>query len=164
MGAASTMCSPGTMRPAMLRLQNDLRAMNTDPPHGCSASPTNDDLLQWTATIMGPSSSSWEGGIFSLRLTFNEGYPNKPPKVRFCSAMFHPNVYPNGTLCMDTIQENWSPCQSVASLLASVQSLLTDPNCSSPANTDAARMYMSDEKAYNRRVKQIAQRSLEEAF
>lgn len=52
----------------------------------------------------------------------------------------------------------------MASLLASVQSLLTDPNCSSPANTDAALMYMSDEKAYNRRVKQIAQRSLEEAF
>jgi len=62
------------------------------------------------------------------------------------------------------MQEGWSPCQSVSTLLTSVQSLLTDPNCSSPANTDAARLYLSDEKAYNRKVKQLAQRSLEEAF
>mmetsp|Transcript_17555 Transcript_17555/g.52725 ORF Transcript_17555/g.52725 Transcript_17555/m.52725 type:complete len:160 (+) Transcript_17555:462-941(+) len=158
------MSSPGTMRPALLRLQSDLRAINTDPPDGCSASPANDDMLVWNATIMGPPDTAWEGGIFSLRLTFSDGYPNRPPKVRFSSPMYHANVYPDGTLCLDTIQEGWSPCQSVSTLLTSVQSLLTDPNCSSPANTDAARLYLSDEKAYNRKVKQLAQRSLEEAF
>lgn len=31
------------------------------------------------------------GGIFSLRLIFGEHYPEKPPRVRFTSDVFHPN-------------------------------------------------------------------------
>jgi ubiquitin-protein ligase len=33
----------------------------------------------------------YSGGIFSLRLTFGEHYPEKPPRVRFTSEVFHPN-------------------------------------------------------------------------
>lgn len=36
---------------------------------------------------------SREGGVFQLRLTFSENYPEKPPRVRFTSEIFHPNVY-----------------------------------------------------------------------
>ncbi len=51
---------------------------------GCSASPANDEnLFIWTASIFGPDDSAWEGGIFSLRITFSERYPDKPPRVRF---------------------------------------------------------------------------------
>ena len=32
-----------------------------------------------------------QGGIFSLRLTFPETYPEKPPRIRFVSEVFHPN-------------------------------------------------------------------------
>ena len=42
-----------------------------------------------------------------LRMTFGEQYP-KPPRVRFTSEVFHPNVYSDGTLCMDIIQDQWS--------------------------------------------------------
>lgn len=42
---------------------------------------------------------------------------------------FHPNIYPDGTLCMDLIQDNWSPIYSVCSILIAIRSLLTDPNC-----------------------------------
>jgi ubiquitin-conjugating enzyme E2 A len=156
------MAVPGAS--AMLRLQSDLRAISTDPPDGCSASPNESDLFVWTASVFGPSDSPWEGGVFSLRLTFSEQYPNRPPKVRFTGPMFHPNVYQDGTLCLDTIQDQWSPCQSVSTLLTSVQSLLTDPNCSSPANAEAARLFQSDMREYNRRVKTLAQRSIEYAW
>jgi ubiquitin-conjugating enzyme E2 A len=62
---------------------------------------------------------------------------------------------------MDTIQDRWSPCHSVASVLASVQSLLTDPNCASPANPEAARLYLEARREYDRRVRRAAQRSVE---
>ena len=45
----------------------------------------------WAATIFGPSDTPWEGGIFSLRMTFCDQYPDKPPKVRFTTKVFHPN-------------------------------------------------------------------------
>lgn len=43
-------------------------------------------------------------------------------------------------LCLDIIQEHWSPCHNICSILTSIQSLLTDPNCASPANPEAAQV------------------------
>lgn len=147
---------------ASLRLQSDLKAISQSPPEGVSASPSSEDnLFVWSASIFGPDDTPWEGGIFSLRITFGESYPEKPPRVRFTSEMFHPNVYSDGTLCLDIIQEAWSPCHNVCTILTSIQSLLTDPNCASPANPDAAQAYQHKRKEYNRTVRRISQRSLD---
>jgi ubiquitin-conjugating enzyme E2 A len=43
--------------------------------------------------------------------------------------------------------------------LLCTQSLLTDPNCESPANGEAAQLYVQDRAEYNRRIRRIAQRS-----
>jgi ubiquitin-conjugating enzyme E2 A len=37
------------------------------------------------------SDTPWEGGTFKLTLAFTEEYPNKAPKVKFVTKMFHPN-------------------------------------------------------------------------
>uniref|UniRef100_A0A803KVT9 UBC core domain-containing protein n=1 Tax=Chenopodium quinoa TaxID=63459 RepID=A0A803KVT9_CHEQI len=128
---------------------------------------SDDNLFVWSATIFGPDETPWEGGVFSLRLTFTDNYPEKPPRVRFTSDIFHPNgnnslpseflitVYHDGTLCMDIIQEAWSPCHNVATILTSIQSLLTDPNPSSPANPEAAQLFQHDSQAYNKFVTSI---------
>ncbi|KAH9260887.1 hypothetical protein BASA82_001085, partial [Batrachochytrium salamandrivorans] len=135
----------------------DLKEMRDNPPEGCSAAPVSEDnLLIWNASIIGPDDSAWEGGIFSLRLTFPEMYPTKPPRVRFVCEMFHPNVYSDGNLCLDIIQDNWSPIYTVSSILTSIQSLLTDPNAASPANPEAAKMYVENPKEYRKRVRRVA--------
>jgi hypothetical protein len=69
-------------------------------------------------------------------------------------------VYQDGTLCLDIIQNKWSPSYTVSSVLTSIQSLLTDPNCGSPANPEAAELFMQDKKAYNRRVRRLTEESL----
>mmetsp|Transcript_40360 Transcript_40360/g.67641 ORF Transcript_40360/g.67641 Transcript_40360/m.67641 type:complete len:157 (+) Transcript_40360:199-669(+) len=156
------MSGPRNVTASSLRLMSDLKAISQDPPEGVSASPQSDDnLFVWSATIMGPDETPWEGGIFSLRLTFGEQYPDKPPRVRFTSELFHPNVFNDGILCMDTIQDQWSPCHNVCTLLTSIQSLLCDPNPASPANPEAAQLFTSDRQAYNRKVRRIAQKSVE---
>ncbi len=75
-----------------------------------------------------PAETPFEDGTFRLLLTFEEAYPNKPPQVKFVSKMFHPNVYANGELCLDILQNRWSPTYDVVAILTSVQSLLNDPN------------------------------------
>lgn len=40
-----------------------------------------DQPLPWC----GISSTQWEGGVFTLRITANEEYPRVPPKIRFLS-------------------------------------------------------------------------------
>lgn len=42
--------------------------------------------------------------ILQLSLEFTEEYPNKPPTVKFISKMFHPNVYADGSICLDILQ------------------------------------------------------------
>lgn len=101
----------------------------------------------------------FEDGTFKLLLTFDESYPNKPPSVKFLSRMFHPNVYANGELCLDILQNRWSPTYDVAAILTSIQSLLHDPNPNSPANAEAAQLYRENMKEYVRRVKATVEES-----
>lgn len=54
-------------------------------------------------------------------MQFEEQYPNKPPSVKFVSQMFHPNVYNTGELCLDILQNRWSPTYDVAAILTSIQ-------------------------------------------
>ncbi|KAF2315984.1 hypothetical protein GH714_040779 [Hevea brasiliensis] len=98
-------------------------------------------------------------GTFKLTLQFTEDYPNKPPTVRFVSRMFHPNIYADGSICLDILQNQWSPIYDVAAILTSIQSLLCDPNPNSPANSEAARMFSENKREYNRRVREIVEQS-----
>eukprot|EP00003_Mantamonas_plastica_P010876 TRINITY_DN20409_c0_g1_i1.p1 TRINITY_DN20409_c0_g1~~TRINITY_DN20409_c0_g1_i1.p1 ORF type:complete len:175 (-),score=50.75 TRINITY_DN20409_c0_g1_i1:17-502(-) len=148
-------------RAAQLRLMSDMKVMNENPPDGVSASPDDDDMFEWEATIFGPSDTEWEGGIYSLKMSFPDEYPEKAPKVKFSTKMFHPNVYKDGSLCLDILQDKWSPIYDVSSILTSIQSLLTDPNPDSPANPEAAELFNNDLKAYKKEVRKIAARSIE---
>jgi len=67
---------------------SDLKTMKQNPPDGVSASPMSDEnLYVWGGTVFGPDDTAWEGGIYSMRLTFTDQYPDKPPRVRFTSEM-----------------------------------------------------------------------------
>ncbi|GAB7337837.1 hypothetical protein MBLNU457_4236t2 [Dothideomycetes sp. NU457] len=133
--------------------------MQTDPPAGVSASPVADNVMTWNAVIIGPSDTPFEDGTFRLVMTFEEQYPNKPPGVRFISQMFHPNVYATGELCLDILQNRWSPTYDVAAILTSIQSLLNDPNTSSPANVEASNLYKDNRKEYTKRVRETVEKS-----
>lgn len=62
---------------------------------------------------------------------------------------------------MDIIQDKWKPIYTVSTILTSIQSLLCDPNNDSPANPDAAKLLKTNPKEYKRRVRKVAQQSLE---
>ena len=79
------------------------------------------------AVIIGPAETAFEDGTFRLVMHFEEQYPNKPPGVKFISQMFHPNVYGTGELCLDILQNRWSPTYDVAAVLTSIQRYLPHP-------------------------------------
>ncbi|KAJ8478197.1 hypothetical protein OPV22_021924 [Ensete ventricosum] len=139
--------------PARKRLMRDFKRLQQDPPAGISGAPHDNNIMFWNAVIFGPDDTPWDGGTFKLTLQFTEDYPNKPPTVRFVSRMFHPNIYADGSICLDILQNQWSPIYDVAAVLTSIQSLLCDPNPNSPANSEAARMFSENKREYNRKLR-----------
>ncbi|CAL5418249.1 unnamed protein product [Camellia sinensis] len=82
------------------------------------------------------------------------------------------------SICLDILQNQWSPIYDVAAILTSIQvvrllilgdpppvdledcgSLLCDPNPNSPANSEAVRMFSENKQEYNRRVREIVEQS-----
>eukprot|EP01107_Rhizomastix_libera_P006329 TRINITY_DN2043_c0_g1_i3.p1 TRINITY_DN2043_c0_g1~~TRINITY_DN2043_c0_g1_i3.p1 ORF type:complete len:151 (+),score=30.87 TRINITY_DN2043_c0_g1_i3:48-500(+) len=145
--------------PARRRLMRDFKRLQTDPAQGISGAPDENNLLQWNCVIFGPDETPWEGGTFKLTMTFNEEYPNKPPMVKFISKMFHPNVYGDGRICLDILQNQWSPIYDITAILTSIQSLLSDPNPNSPANSEAAKLFSENKSEYVRRVVECVEQS-----
>ena len=36
-------------------------------------------------------------------MTFPDDYPNNPPKMIFKTPMWHPNIYPDGNVCISIL-------------------------------------------------------------
>ena len=103
---------------------------------GCIASPVETDVLLWKAQINGPEDSTWEGGVFKLEMRFSEEYPDEPPKVKFLTKMFHPNIYENGDICVDMLQKGWVATYGVENILISLQVCLCGETLLNNVHTD----------------------------
>ena len=102
------------------------KRLQNDPPSGVTGAPMDTNIMVWQAVIFGPEDTPWEGGTFKLILEFTEDYPNKAPQVRFLTKMFHPNIYADGQICLDILQNQWSPIYDISAILTSIQSLIPD--------------------------------------
>ena len=147
---------------ARRRLMRDFKRLQEDPPAGVSGAPADNDIMRWNAVIFGPADTPFEEGTFKLSLEFTEEYPNRSPSVKFETRMFHPNVYSDGAICLDILQSRWSPTYDVSAILTSIQSLLSDPNPNSPANSLAAQLYKENKREYEKKIKAIVEQSWEE--
>jgi ubiquitin-conjugating enzyme E2 R len=118
------------------------------------------------------SDSAFNGGYFRAEMVFTEEYPYQPPKFRFLIPITHPNIYPDGQLCISILHtpgedlmsgedasERWSPLQGVESVLRSVLLLLDDPEINSPANVDAGVLYRDHRAEYNQKARETVELS-----
>jgi len=143
---------------AAKRIQKELAALLNDPPAGCSIIQMGEDLFRWQVEVQGPPDSPFEGGIYTLRVTFPETYPFKAPRVQFATEIFHPNINRSGDICLDTLSTQWVPSLSMAQVMLSITLLLSNPNPSDPINMEAAMMLREHPEAYTRRVQTMTRR------
>lgn len=175
------MSKPSTPQPSnTLLLRRQLTELTKRPVEGFSAGLVDDNnLYEWEVIIIGPADTLYEGGIFKARLTFPEDFPLNPPKMRFITQMWHPNIYADGSVCISILHppgedqygfedsgERWLPVHTVESILLSVISLLSSdrPDTSSPANVDAAVEVRNNLEGYKKKVRRLVRRSAEEAY
>ncbi|KAJ7165626.1 ubiquitin-conjugating enzyme 9 [Mycena crocata] len=127
------------------------------------------DLKQWEAHIPGVRGTPWEGGVYTLQLTFFHGLSEAIPKLRFIRPLFHVNIYPSGTwgfVDWEVVEfgvgigfrDVWKKTKledpmRLATLLQSIQKHLNEPNTQSPAQSDAYTLIKTDPEAYQERIR-----------
>ena len=81
---------------------------------------------------MGPPNTPYDGGVFNVDLVFPAEYPFKPPKVRFLTKVYHPNIKSNGEICADLLNDSWGPTLNTRYVLSALKGLLEEPNVENP--------------------------------
>ncbi|XP_030848052.1 ubiquitin-conjugating enzyme E2 G1 isoform X2 [Strongylocentrotus purpuratus] len=163
-----------TRSTSSIMLAKQLADLKKQPMTGFSAGLIDDDdIYKWTVMVIGPPETFYEGGYFKAHLIFPKDYPNKPPKMKFVSEIWHPNIDKEGDVCISILHEpgedkwgyerpseRWLPIHTVETILISVISMLADPNDESPANVDAAKDWREDyQGAFRKRVKKCVRKS-----
>jgi ubiquitin-conjugating enzyme E2 I len=149
---------------AASRLAEERKSWRKDHPFGFVAKPEaaadgSTNMFRWKCSIPGKEGTLWEGGLFPLTLDFSADYPAKPPSVYFPRDFYHPNVFPQGHVCLSIInpEKGWRPSITVKQILLGVQELLSEPNIDDPANV-CYEVYKKDRKKYDRLVREQTQR------
>jgi ubiquitin-conjugating enzyme E2 A len=137
------------------RLTKELNKIQKEPIEGFTL--TNvENIMIWIGELEGPKDTPYENNKFKLQISFDEEYPVRAPSVKYLQFIFHPNIYKDGKICVDILQSSeWTPALSVRTIIQSLRSLFMDPNPASPANREAAELYLKDVELFNDKVKKF---------
>ncbi|KJP87248.1 hypothetical protein AK88_03045, partial [Plasmodium fragile] len=100
------------------------------------------NISEWVGFIKGPAGTPYEDGHFILDITIPNDYPYNPPKIKFNTKIWHPNISSQtGAICLDVLKNEWSPALTIRTALLSIQALLSDPQPDDPQDAEVAKMY-----------------------
>lgn len=116
---------------------------------------SDDNIFNWEASIKGPIQTPYQGGNFVIEIKFPTDYPFKPPKVLFKTKVFHPNISKDGHICVDILDQAWSPALTIHTVLLSITSLLGSPNPTDPLSLEAAKLYNADKMQFDEKARTL---------
>ncbi|XP_073905082.1 ubiquitin-conjugating enzyme E2 T [Castor canadensis] len=133
------------------RLKRELHMLATEPPPGITCWQEKDQMDDLRAQILGGANTPYEKGVFKLEVIIPERYPFEPPQIRFLTPIYHPNIDSAGRICLDVLKlppkGAWRPSLNIATVLTSIQLLMSEPNPDDPLMAD-----ISSEFKYNKPV------------
>lgn len=138
------------------RLKNDIMQLGRaikDPKSGIMADdsgiPTLETVTNFTILLRGPSGTPYSGGKFKLRVQLEDDYPFSPPKIKFETKIYHPNINDKGDICLDILSTNWSAALSLEKTLLTISALIADPNPDDPLAPAIGAEYKSNKKQFD---------------
>eukprot|EP00388_Colpodella_angusta_P025346 GDKK01002345.1.p1 GENE.GDKK01002345.1~~GDKK01002345.1.p1 ORF type:complete len:195 (-),score=32.36 GDKK01002345.1:99-683(-) len=124
------------------RIKKEIEDLKNDKASGISvvSDPFNPKHL--TGTLKGPDDTPYAGGVFEVDIVIPEDYPFSPPKMKFITKVWHPNVSSvTGAICLDILKDQWSPALTMKTAMLSLQALMCSPEPNDPQDAVVATMY-----------------------
>lgn len=136
------------------RIQKETTSLASDAPPGISAYPDSNNHRYFHIMMTGPGGTPYDGGLYRLELFLPEQYPMEPPKVRFLTKIYHPNIDKLGRICLDILKENWSPALQIRTVLLSIQALLAAPEPDDPLDASVADHFKADRNGFEAKARE----------
>ncbi|XP_076889739.1 ubiquitin-conjugating enzyme E2 27-like [Bidens hawaiensis] len=132
------------------RVQKELQECNKDVNlSGISVTPKSDNLINLAGSIPGPIGTPYEGGTFKIDIDLPDAYPFEPPRMKFATKVWHPNISSqSGAICLDILKDQWSPALTLKTALLSIQALLSAPEPDDPQDAVVAQQYLKDYQTF----------------
>jgi len=132
------------------RLEKELAVVKADKNTDITIELVDDNLSRLRGTISGPSGTPYEGGRFVVDIELSNNYPFTPPKMKFITKVYHPNISSQtGAICLDILKNEWSPALTIKTALLSLQALMCAPEPDDPQDAVVASLYKNN---YNKFV------------
>ncbi|KAM4672810.1 ubiquitin-conjugating enzyme E2 K isoform 2-T2 [Amazona ochrocephala] len=95
------------------------------------------------------SRSICNGGRYQLEIKIPETYPFNPPKVRFITKIWHPNISSvTGAICLDILKDQWAAAMTLRTVLLSLQALLAAAEPDDPQDAVVANQYKQNPEMF----------------
>ncbi|KAI0983001.1 hypothetical protein GJ496_007095 [Pomphorhynchus laevis] len=105
----------------------------------------NDSFMELRGEIGGPPDTVYDGGVFAVDIKIPSTYPFSPPRVKFITKIWHPNVSSvTGAICLDILKDQWAAAMTLRTVLLSLQALLASPEPDDPQDAVVAQQYKSN--------------------
>lgn len=121
-----------------------------------------DGLIDWVIldTCWCIANQSINRLVYEGDFTYFYSWKLFPFLCRFDPPLFHPNIYPSGTVCLSILDDDkgWRSGITVKELLLGIQDLLINPNERDPAQAEAYNIYVRSRDEYERRIKEQTKR------
>lgn len=84
------------------RIAKELKEVGKDDSSGVKAGPVSDgNMNHLRATVQGPEGTPYEGGVFEVDIQIPAQYPFEPPKMKYITKIWHPNISSQtGAICL----------------------------------------------------------------
>ena len=121
--------------------------------------PDSNNPYLWQCTMLGPTDTSFAGGLFYLKIIFPIDYPSKAPEVLFVTPIYHVNVNhikqptcPLGHICISTLNF-WNPDTRIREILTNIFALFYMGNPQSPYGTDRQSEMLNTPQIFEQKIK-----------
>ena len=142
------------MDPIHNRIKKEYQDLQKEKNSNVQVKLVNNDIRHWKGRIKGPIDTCYQGGIFDVDIMIPDDYPFKPPKMKFDTKIWHPNISSvTGAICLDILKNEWTPALTIRTALISLQALMCEPVPNDPQDAVVAKQYMSDIKLFNETAK-----------